>query len=89
MHAAPASQAAVTTYRGPAVENRHQAHVAVVDGNGAILTAVVTELIHRLAIGTPSQRAQLDRFRAPTIKNTVGLEVGHMQVTVPLARQAA
>lgn len=32
-----ASQAAVTTYRGPAVENRHHAHVAVVDAAGRLL----------------------------------------------------
>lgn len=59
----------------------------VEDGNGAVLTAVVTELLHRLGIGTPSQRAQLDRFRAPAINNTVGLEVGRMEVDIPLARQ--
>lgn len=57
------------------------------DGNGAVLTAVVTELLHQLGIGTPSQRAQLDRFRAPAINNTVGLEVGRMEVDIPLARQ--
>jgi L-asparaginase II len=62
--------------------------VKVEDGNGAILTAVVTELLHQLGIGTPEQRARLDAFRAPTIKNTVGLEVGRIQITVPLARQA-
>lgn len=62
--------------------------VKVEDGNGAILTAVVTELVHQLGIGTPVQRTQLDRFRAPKIKNTVGLEVGRMEVSVPLARQA-
>lgn len=62
--------------------------VKVEDGNGAILTAVVTELLHELRIGTPSQRAQLDAFRAPAIKNTVGLEVGRTQVRLPLVRQA-
>ncbi|MGN6230208.1 MAG: asparaginase [Trinickia sp.] len=62
--------------------------VKVEDGNGAMLTAVVTELLHELRIGTPSQRAQLDAFRAPTIKNTVGLEVGRTEVRLPLTRQA-
>lgn len=62
--------------------------VKVEDGSGAILTAVVTELLHRLEIGTPEQRARLDVFRAPTIKNTVGLEVGRIEITVPLARAA-
>lgn len=62
--------------------------VKIEDGNGAILTAVVTELVHQLRIGTSAQRAALDRFRAPIIKNTVGLEVGRMEVHVPLARQA-
>ncbi|WP_206951450.1 asparaginase [Trinickia acidisoli] len=62
--------------------------VKVEDGNGAVLTAVVTELLHQLQIGTPSQRAQLDKFRAPTIKNTVGLEVGRIDITIPLTRQA-
>jgi L-asparaginase II len=62
--------------------------VKVEDGNGAILTAVVTELVHRLGIGTPHQRAHLDPFRAPAIKNTVGLEVGRMEVSVPLERHA-
>lgn len=63
--------------------------VKVEDGNGAILTAVVTELLHQLQIGTPAQRAQLDRFRAPTIKNTVGLEVGSTEITLTLNRQDA
>ncbi|MBU6489248.1 MAG: asparaginase [Burkholderiales bacterium] len=62
--------------------------VKVEDGNGAVLTAVVTEVLHQLQIGTPQQRAQLDGFRAPKIKNTVGLEVGRTEVCVPLARQA-
>jgi len=62
--------------------------VKVEDGNGAILTALVTELLHQLGIGTTEQRARLDAFRAPAIKNTVGLEVGRIQITVPLARQA-
>jgi len=62
--------------------------VKVEDGNGAVLTAVVTEVLHQLQIGTSQQRAQLDVFRAPKIKNTVGLEVGRTQVCVPLARQA-
>ncbi|WP_205417431.1 asparaginase [Trinickia diaoshuihuensis] len=61
----------------------------VEDGNGAILTAVVTELLHQLGIGTPAQRAQLDRFRAPSIQNTVGLEVGRIEVNLALARQMA
>lgn len=63
--------------------------VKVEDGNGAVLTAVVTELLHRLEIGTPLQRAQLDAFRTPTIKNTVGLEVGRMEITLPLERRAS
>jgi L-asparaginase II len=62
--------------------------VKVEDGNGTILTAVVTELVHQLGIGTASQRAQLDIFRAPPIRNTVGLDVGHIEVRIPLARQA-
>jgi L-asparaginase II len=62
--------------------------VKVEDGNGSILTAIVTELLHQLDIGTLEQRAQLDAFRAPKIKNTVGREVGHIEVNVPLARQA-
>lgn len=63
--------------------------VKVEDGNGAISTAVVTELVHQLGLGTPAQRAHLDPFRAPKIRNTVGLEVGRMEVNVPLVRQAA
>ncbi|WP_442808315.1 asparaginase [Trinickia soli] len=61
--------------------------VKVEDGDGAILTAVVTELLHQLDIGTPQQRAQLDNFRAPRIKNSVGVEVGRTEVCVPLVRQ--
>jgi L-asparaginase II len=60
--------------------------VKVEDGDGAMLTAVVTELLHLLDIGAAEQRAQLDRFRAPTIKNTVGLEVGRTEVRLPLTR---
>ena len=35
------------------------------------------------------ERAQLDAFRTSTIKNTVGLEVGRMEITLPLERRAS
>lgn len=63
--------------------------VKIEDGNGTILTAVVVELLHRLGIGTPEQRAKLDIYRAPIIKNTVGLEVGRVDVSLAPERTSA
>lgn len=63
--------------------------VKVEDGNGAILTAIVVELLHQLDIGTQAQRAELDAWRAPIIKNTVGSNVGRIEVAIPLERRSA
>lgn len=62
--------------------------VKVEDGNGAILPAIVVELIDQLSIGTAEQRARLDAFRAPPIKNTVGIEVGHLAFSIALEAHA-
>jgi L-asparaginase II len=62
--------------------------VKVEDGNSTVLTAIVVELLHQLGIGTAAQRERLDAFRAPKVKNTVGLEVGHLSVSVSLERRA-
>lgn len=58
--------------------------VKVEDGIGTIVTAIVVELLHRLNVGTPAQRAQLDAFRATPIRNTVGHEVGHLEMSFAL-----
>jgi L-asparaginase II len=63
--------------------------VKVENGNGVILTAIVVELIDQLGIGTAEQRARLEAFRAPPIKNTVGIEVGHLAFSIALAPQTS
>lgn len=61
--------------------------VKVEDGTSEIVTAIVVELLHRLGIGTPAQRERLDAYRASAVKNTVGIEVGRIEVSIPLERR--
>lgn len=62
--------------------------VKIEDGASGILTAVVVELLHQLEIGTAAQRARLDAYRAPPVKNTVGIEVGRVELSIALQRLA-
>jgi L-asparaginase II len=61
--------------------------VKIEDGNIDILYRVVSEILHRLDIGTAEQRRQLAPFHRPPILNTRGVEVG--RVTFPFELQPA
>lgn len=58
--------------------------VKVEDGNKTVLYAVVADLLTQLEIGTTAQRAQFESFRAPPMHNTMGVETGHMVLSVAL-----
>lgn len=58
--------------------------VKVEDGNVTILYAIVAELLKQLEIGTDAQRAPLEAFRAPLMRNTMGIQTGHLQVSLAL-----
>ncbi|CAE6852313.1 asparaginase [Paraburkholderia aspalathi] len=58
--------------------------VKVEDGNIGVLYATVAELLARLDIGSPEQRAQLDAFHKPRMINTMGIEIGHMAFSLAL-----
>jgi L-asparaginase II len=62
--------------------------VKVEDGNLTVLHAIVAELLAQLDIGTPEQRAQLQAFRAPPMRNTMGIETGRLSVSVELEPHA-
>ncbi|MGH8781715.1 asparaginase [Paraburkholderia sp.] len=61
--------------------------VKVEDGNQTVLYALVAELLAQLDIGTPTQRAALDVYRAPPMRNTMGVETGRLKLTLALAAQ--
>lgn len=58
--------------------------VKVEDGNKTALYAVVADLLTQLEIGTAAQRAQFESFRAPPMRNTMGVEIGRMMLSVGL-----
>ena len=58
--------------------------VKVEDGNIGVLYATVAELLARLDIGSPEQRAQLDAFHKPRMINTMGIEIGHLAFSLAL-----
>jgi L-asparaginase II len=58
--------------------------VKVEDGNTAVLYAIVAELLAQLQIGTDAQRAPLEAFRVPAMRNTMGVEIGRLVVSVAL-----
>ena len=58
--------------------------VKVEDGNTTVLYAVVAELLTQLDIGTAAQRARLESFRAPPMRNTMGVETGRLALSVAL-----
>jgi L-asparaginase II len=53
--------------------------VKVEDGNVAILYMLVSEILERLGIGAPEQRAALEAFHHPRMLNTGGVAVGHVE----------
>jgi L-asparaginase II len=58
--------------------------VKVEDGNTGVLYAIVAELLTQLRIGTDAQHASLEAFRAPAMRNTMGVETGRLDVRVAL-----
>jgi L-asparaginase II len=58
--------------------------VKVEDGNTTILYAIVADLLAQLGIGTAAQRAQLDAYRAPPMRNTMGVPTGRLALSVAL-----
>ena len=63
--------------------------VKVEDGNSTVLYAIVADLLSQLEIGTAAQRAQLETFRSPPMRNTMGVETGRMALSVALEPVAA
>jgi L-asparaginase II len=59
--------------------------VKVEDGNQAVLYAIVAALLDKLGIGDDDTQRALDPFRLQTMRNTVGLATGHVDVTLTLA----
>ncbi|MPW15439.1 asparaginase [Paraburkholderia sp. CNPSo 3157] len=59
--------------------------VKVEDGNSTILYAIVAQLLMQLGIGDEAQHRALDPFRLRTMRNTVGLETGRVEVALPLS----
>ncbi|MFL9874035.1 asparaginase [Paraburkholderia megapolitana] len=59
--------------------------VKVEDGNKTVLYALVAELLAQLDIGTPGQRAALETFRAPPLRNTMDVETGRLALSLSLA----
>lgn len=62
--------------------------IKIEDGNLTALYAVVSELLTLLEMGTPEQRKKLDRFHAPKMLNTMGVETSRLQFSVALMRAA-
>ncbi len=54
--------------------------VKVEDGNLQALHAIVCEVLRQLDLGTPAQRATLDSFRTPVLRNTRGLVTGRLSL---------
>jgi L-asparaginase II len=50
------------------------------------LYAIVAELLEQLGIGTPDQRRRLDAFRHPPMRNTMGVDIGRLDVSLKLER---
>ncbi|WP_345813611.1 asparaginase [Paraburkholderia sp. PREW-6R] len=58
--------------------------IKVEDGNVGILYALVAEVLAKLQIGTPAQRANLHAFHTPPLRNTMGIETGRRELTIDL-----
>ncbi|KQR89973.1 asparaginase [Burkholderia sp. Leaf177] len=60
--------------------------VKVEDGNNAALYAIVMDVLRQLDIGTGAQREKLGAYRNPRMSNTMGIETGRLEISVPLER---
>ena len=60
--------------------------VKVEDGDSSILYAIVSDLLTKLGIGDEETHSALDPFRLQTMRNTVGLKTGRVEVDVALRR---
>jgi L-asparaginase II len=60
--------------------------VKVEDGNAAIMYAIVAQLLTQLEIGDDAAHRALDPFRLRSMRNTVGLETGRVEVELDLTR---
>jgi L-asparaginase II len=60
--------------------------IKVEDGNSTILYAIVVQLLMQLGIGDEAQHRALDPFRLRSMRNTVGLETGRVEVALPLSK---
>lgn len=56
----------------------------VEDGNLMVLYALAAELLAQLGIGSARQRAPLDAFHTPPMRNTMGIETGHLSIALAL-----
>ncbi|MEX3949037.1 asparaginase [Paraburkholderia sp. EG287B] len=63
--------------------------VKIEDGDPTALHATVVEVLRQLGIGTPEQLAQLTKFDAPRIVNTMGVETGYVAPQFTLQRAAS
>jgi L-asparaginase II len=63
--------------------------VKVEDGNATALYAIVTDLLNQLEIGTSAQRARLEAYRAPPMRNTMRVETGRLALSVALEAASA
>ncbi|HTR05098.1 MAG TPA: asparaginase [Paraburkholderia sp.] len=62
--------------------------VKVEDGDQTVLYAIVVEVLRQLGIGTAQQLAQLSKFDAPRIVNTMGIDTGYIAQQFTLQRTA-
>jgi len=62
--------------------------VKVEDGDQTVLYAIVVEVLRQLGIGTAEQLAQLSKFDAPRIVNTMGIDTGYVAPQFTLQRAA-
>ena len=58
--------------------------VKVEDGNATVLYAIVADLLTQLGLGNAQQRAKLESFRAPPMRNTMGVQTGRLALSVAL-----
>ncbi|MEX3842877.1 asparaginase [Paraburkholderia sp. BR10882] len=80
-----ASAATATHTGGPALGIA----VKIEDGDLTALHVTVVEVLRQLGIGTPQQLAQLSKFEAPRIVNTMGVETGCVAPQFSLERVAS
>jgi L-asparaginase II len=60
--------------------------VKVEDGNVVALYAIVVEVLRQLGIGTQDQLAALRSYDKPPIRNTIGVETGHLAASCDLQK---